>query len=325
MSFKDTRRQKYLAEASYEENRDAWIEDVANSRKILVTEELTPKAQKSFRWSICSEGLELLILHYTGGRPIEELRAQLPQVIEDFDIYIANERSPRSENPPRAVADTLEITQVEAFVYVFWLLALCKLLKHDEFIPKVMSWVDKTYEFNRGRDILFENVVQALTGNHVPSDSVLFHPNPYRPLARATFYPQEERAALVKDFVESWYKGMKPTYWYGSHKDGIYFGYWCFEAALVTVLFDIDDSSYRDHLVYPRDLVDWYRANSPASPRNTPPPRPMLKAMPGEPCPQSGEWFAPFLKKTVRVQQGEPMPGPELDQSRNTITWYLTT
>lgn len=39
------------------------------------------------------------------------------------------------------------------------------------------------------------------------------------------------------------------------------FGYWAFEAALATVLYDLDDSSYRDMLHYPKDLVDHARNN----------------------------------------------------------------
>ena len=148
------------------------------------------------------------------------------------------------------------------------------------------------------------------------------HPLPYRPLGRATVYAPEERPALVKEFVETWYKHMKPCYWYGTHTEGTsYFGYWAFEAALVTVLFDIDDSSYRDHLVYPKDLVDWYRDNS--KPVNVAPSTNMRKAMPGEPCPRSGEWNSPFLKKTVHVERGQPMPGPERDASGNLVIWYL--
>ncbi|WP_234975130.1 PoNe immunity protein domain-containing protein [Variovorax paradoxus] len=67
-----------------------------------------------------------------------------------------------------------------------------------------------------------------------------------------------------RSFLDGWYKGLKGCYWHDTHTDqegSSYFGYWAFEAALVTVLWDIDDQSYRDHLVYPKDLADWVRAN----------------------------------------------------------------
>jgi Domain of unknown function (DUF1911)/Domain of unknown function (DUF1910) len=326
MEFRKVRRQKFLDQKNYVDYEAYLKESVSRARSILLTEELVTDAQKSFRWRIASDGLKDLILQYTAGRPIEELREALPQVIRDFDTYIQNEISPRSETPPRAVADTLEITQLEAYVYVFWLLALCKLSRHAEFIPKVMEWVNRTREFNRGRDILFENVVQALTGFHIESERVALHVAVYRSLARATLYAPEERPALVKEFVENWYKRMKSCYWHGMHTgNGFgYFGYWCFEAALVTVLFDIDDTSYRDHLVYPKDLVNWYRANSDTGTDGGPPePKQMLRAMPGQPCPRSGDWFSHFLNTTVFVRAGEPMPGPERDASSNQVSWYM--
>ncbi len=258
---------------------------------------------------------------YTAGNDIPDLRSQLPGVIEAFSDFVAHEVSPRDENPPLAEADTFEITQLEAYVYVFWLLALCKLLRHESLIPKVISWVDKTYEFNRGRDILFENVVQALTGKHVEPEKVLLHPQPYRPLGRATVYAPEERSALVKEFLETWYKDMKPCFWHGTHadKDGDYFGYWAFEAALVTVLWDIDDSSYRDHLVYPKDLVDWYRSHANAAPDNRPPRTPA-----GQPCPKEGWWFTPASAGSRRFfKQGETMSEVESDYGSTFWQWDL--
>ncbi|WP_250533222.1 PoNe immunity protein domain-containing protein [Caballeronia sp. AZ10_KS36] len=289
--------------------------------KLLQPDALSVRTQSSLRWTVACNHLRLLLLGYTAGGSIDELEQLLPTVIANIRTFIDNKISPRSETPPRNEADTLEITQLDAYVYVFWLLALSKLMKHDEFIPQIMKWVDKTATFNRGRDILFKNVVQALTGSHVHCEKTLFHPIPYKPLGRATDVPPDQRAAYVKEFVESWYKGMKPTYWHGSHTGGLYFGYWCLEAALVTVLFDIDDSSYRDDIVYPKDLVDWYRAHSDPSAKDVPPVV-MLQAKPGEPCPRGGEWSAPFLKKTIRIETGQTMPGPELDSSGNAVTWY---
>jgi hypothetical protein len=323
--FNKNRRQKFLSEKDYVEEEDSYRYGIQLAFESLSSNKpKAPGADSRHRWAIASKSLQLLLLNYTAGRPIEELKAQFPEVIGRFDVYMANAVSPRSKNPPENVADTFEITQLDAYVYVFWLLALCRLLGHSEFVPTVIGWVDKTFKFNRGRDGLFENVVQALTGTHVEAPRVVLHAVPYRSLASATIRAPEERPALVKEFVEGWYKGMKPAYWHGAHTDGLYFGYWCLEAALVTVLFDIDDSSYRDHLVYPKDLVDWYRDNPGVGTDDGPPkPKQMLRAMPGQSCPRSGDWFSHFLNKTVFVNADEPMPGPQFDAGGNQVIWYL--
>jgi len=77
----------------------------------------------------------------------------------------------------------------------------------------------------------------------------------------------------VKAFLDGWYKQLDDCYWHGTHKDkpghSYYFGYWAFEAALVTYLWNIDDTLYRDHLHYPKDLVDFAR-NLDAAPKPQP-------------------------------------------------------
>jgi len=39
-----------------------------------------------------------------------------------------------------------------------------------------------------------------------------------------------------------------------------YFGYWALCAGAFAYLLDIDDSSYRNEMVYPMDLVDYARS-----------------------------------------------------------------
>ncbi|WP_296223649.1 type VI immunity family protein [Ralstonia sp. UBA689] len=72
--------------------------------------------------------------------------------------------------------------------------------------------------------------------------------------------------------------------------------------------------------------VDEYAAQPSVEPEPPPPtelPRVrVLRALPGEPCPRDGEWFNPFLKKTVRMRLGEPMPGPETTE-QGAVIWYL--
>ena len=112
---------------------------------------------------------------------------------------------------------------------------------------------------------------------------------------------------------------MKPCYWHGTHTEGTsYFGYWAFEAALVTVLWDIDDSSYRDNLVYPRDLVDWYRAHGNADTTPGTPPRQPA----GQPCPKEGWWFTPAAAGSRRhFKQGEIMPEVQSDYGSTFWQW----
>jgi len=319
MAFRDQRRQKFLDEHYYSESVGELAERVAIREKGLAEEVLTPSAISSFRWHIASVKLEVLLLHYTAGRPVAELREQLPAVIVAFDAFIP------LDNPNPNEAHTLEITQLEAYVYVMWLLALCRLLGHERLIPTVMGWIDRNAEFNRGRDGLFESVVEKLTGSRYQTERVLLHPGPYRPLAKASAPDAADRPALVKEFVENWYKHMKECYWAGTHTDregSSYFGYWCLEAALVTFLWDIDDTSYRDHLVYPKDLVAYAREHFPlrdplAASRET-----RLRCPAGQPCPKAGYWFTPAKAHSRRLfKAGEIMPSVGGDYGDTIWQW----
>lgn len=306
MAFKDVRRQKYLGEARAKERDNDLQYRIQEFSPKIRDDTLVARAHRSYAWSVASESLELLILRYTAGHPIAELAKQLPPVIQAFDNFIP------FDNPPSNEAHTLEITQLEAYVYVLWLLALCQLLGHAKLAHVVMTWIDKNAEFNRGRDGLFESVVEKLTGSKVAVERVLLHPAPYKPLAKATAADNPaDRPALVKEFLEGWYKNMKPCYWHGTHTDkegSSYFGYWAFEAALVTYLWDIDDSSYRDHLVYPKDLVDFARKNFPYT-GPTPDPGQRDRCEGGQPCPREGYWFTPAKIGSRRYfEQGEVMP-----------------
>ena len=300
MAFKDMRRQKFLSESHANERDDDLTFGIRRYTERVGNPELREEARGKSAWMAATYSLDLVILRYTAGRPIESLSRELPSVIEAFDRYIP------FNNPPPSEARTLTITQIEAYVYVMWLLSLCKLLGHADLVPKVLSWLNIGREFSRGRDTLFEQVVGKLTGAMEDPGRYILHLAPYAPLGKAVIAEHaDDRPALVKEFLDGWYKGLKECYWHGTHTDQIgYFGYWAFEAALVTVLWDIDDSSYRDHLVYPKDLVDWARKHRtdalPSGPSRTPG---------GEACPQAGWWFTPALKGSRRYfKHGEVMP-----------------
>jgi len=70
----------------------------------------------------------------------------------------------------------------------------------------------------------------------------------------------------MKKYVKKWYPAMKGrAHFWGMHEEitpefSPYVGYWAMCAAAFTYLYDIDDSSYRDEPMYPKDLVDYARS-----------------------------------------------------------------
>jgi len=70
----------------------------------------------------------------------------------------------------------------------------------------------------------------------------------------------EMRPELIAEYLEDWYLASRREPYYDSHtRDTSFNGYWSWEAAAITFLLDIDDSSYRTAEFYPADLVDFAR------------------------------------------------------------------
>jgi hypothetical protein len=82
-------------------------------------------------------------------------------------------------------------------------------------------------------------------------------PKPYALLLESVRSRSPER---MQKFLETWYNNSRKAPWWGTHLsieggDRRYSGYWCYEAAAVTKILQIDDSTYRDNEYYPRDLL----------------------------------------------------------------------
>ena len=110
-----------------------------------------------------------------------------------------------------------------------------------------------------GQDVLFDRLAQKLEPNRRIGTELKISRH-YRLLVSALDAIPADQPALVKKFLDGWYaKVHAPQGAVKPDSDG-YTGYWSWEAALVVMLFNIDDSSFRDHKYYPDQLVANYRA-----------------------------------------------------------------
>ena len=77
---------------------------------------------------------------------------------------------------------------------------------------------------------------------------------------------KEESLKYLNTYLSSWYEGNRKignllidTHLNQDPEYGGYIGYWSFESAAVAYLKDLDDTSLRQYLYYPKDMVDWAR------------------------------------------------------------------
>ena len=133
----------------------------------------------------------------------------------------------------------------------------------DRIMP-IIDYVEATPE-GQEKDGLIERLVAPFVADRgTPPDEARRH-LPYRKLIKVFNASPEQRPALMLQYLEDWYEASCREPYYDQHpqtdlRSGRgYYGYWSWEAAAVTVISRIDDSSYRDKPYYPKDLVDYAR------------------------------------------------------------------
>ena len=95
---------------------------------------------------------------------------------------------------------------------------------------------------------------------HYPKRQSL--PDWTKPVRAALAQPTEARSAALGICMKNWPASMRP-FGLKTKPKAFYdlFPYFAFEIALAVCAYDIDDSGFRDHPFYPRELVDHYRTH----------------------------------------------------------------
>jgi hypothetical protein len=258
--FYDKRRERFLNEEPARQYRDDnnYLLDTMSEhleKHLGKPDESTEDSWRAWNWTIAFCKFDLLILDYSEGCPIAEIAKDFPELLS------WNEKC--SLPHPTYQTEPFYLAETDSYDYFLSLLSLAKLLHHDKQIARYAALLDVKREDNRGRDELFEVLLQKLGIPSVPTQKRL----PFKAhwiLLEAIQSAPENRPERMKEFLKKWYASMRGCAWYGLHtkRPDRFRGYWCFEAGLVTYLWQIDDSSYRDLPFYPKDLVDWARRDN---------------------------------------------------------------
>lgn len=333
--FRILRRQLFLSEKSYLASLK-YREDSIRRRAEYLAGGTSDSATRARNASGFAENTwENWQLRYTAGESLNTLAADLGQVVERFELQAKLERSYQNDQNWSVFPYDL----VDQFVDLLNLISAAILLHREDLIPRIHSLVEGS-AFDKG-DAVVEELLRYYLPDRPELDEWFF--KQYRQLLDAIDSDTpEERAAEMKKYVKGWYRSMKGVaMFYGADAHVVsddapisppksapagftgYKGYWTMESAAFTYLLDIDDSSYRDEITYPKDLIDYARAH----PRRTvaealqavsQSPRTRIPA--GETCSQDGWWFSPAKPGSRRYfKQGEIMP--KLDTTYGDTFW----
>ncbi|WP_459040556.1 PoNe immunity protein domain-containing protein [Stenotrophomonas sp. PSU-St83] len=203
--------------------------------------------------SIFIKLLQVMVMRYSTGDDIGGLSADLDEVLAArVRIRRCADGLPLEGQATRSLWEDLRLDRYVQ--YLWWLAFTVAVGASRDYLHEMWVLIGNT-----GKDKLLDSVAVASGGakRSIPDQLLYRH---YLPLMEAIASPSD-RPGLVKKFLDGWYAGSRNVYWHGNHRDvdSGYMGYWAFEAALVVMLFDIDDAGFRDHEYYPADLVAHYR------------------------------------------------------------------
>jgi hypothetical protein len=196
-----------------------------------------------------------LFAAYTGGEDIASLIPLLEDVIAKYEVrqkaLAIYEESP--DISPLAMDDWAYQFEEGAQV-----ISLCILLHRTDLLPRFVRLMDNAGY--AGFDTLYEDLLKkVLPGRH---DVDQWYHDVYTPLIQSIYVDSKEEASeLLQQYCEQWYCAFEHAPWHDTHhqgEDGSYVGYWALEAGAIAFLYDIDDSKI-DHMVYPKDLVEYAR------------------------------------------------------------------
>ncbi|WP_095126319.1 PoNe immunity protein domain-containing protein [Pseudomonas sp. Irchel s3a12] len=306
------KRQKFYSENHYR-NFLKEYDEVIEFCKTNTFESDSPEEEASLR----AEQFQSLLLDkifacYTAGEEIEIIIPLLEELIEKYEIWQEKlsifEQAPKIS--PLAIDDWSY--QYEECVQV---IGLCILLHRIDLLKRFVVLIDDAGY--AGDDTLYEDLLRNVLPNRHDVDR--WYHDVYTPLIQAIYSDTKEKSSkFLNDYCKQWYPAFKQAPWYDTHlqgEKGSYVGYWAIEAGAIAYLYGIDDSKI-DHMVYPKDLVEYARNYRPDNGSQ------VARIDAGQPCNKTGYWFTPAQAQSrTHFLQGDIMPKISDSKWGDTI-WY---
>lgn len=308
--FRAGRRQPYLSEESFRNTIRYYSDGSARYKADLKIPEIPAENRRTMFHVISDAQWSNFQLMHTAGESPANLAGLLTTVVEEFEQYAdACLEVPDDEYDPAFSFDEM----IDVYVKYLHLLCVAILLRREDLIPRIYGLIENTdYDGEDG-------VVEKLLGFYLPARPVVAEVCWERPLGQLLDAVDRrtsvERANEMQKYVKNWYRSMKgqAAFW-GKHEKieptfTPYMGYWAMCAGAFTYLLDIDDSSYRDELVFPKDLLDYARSLPSITQEPSASARGGLRVEGGRPCPLAGFWSTPAQQNSRRLfEAGEVMP-----------------
>ncbi|MGY0195951.1 PoNe immunity protein domain-containing protein [Leptothrix sp. BB-4] len=232
-----------------------------------------PTYRAEYLWGLTQDHPRQTLTQYSRGDAIAVLYNPFPKVLDAWELSNREaEFIERAYNPGHIRAWEFRLDYLEHYNWCFWLVGLALVFDiPDDQWQRLNALIG-----GEGEDELLDRIMATRQPNRRIGDKLL-HKKPYARLLKAVNAKPELQAALLKDFVDNWYKELKRPFgkriWWYDYGDpeinpmekGSYFGRWCVEAVAAVKAFGLDDSLCLGHEHYPGDLL---RPNGPSTHAN---------------------------------------------------------
>jgi Domain of unknown function (DUF1911) len=277
------------------------------------------------------DAVAYLHLQFSAGAPVDGLNRFFADALDFWDDYAkyheAFHKSPAS--PSLSAHITL---QDDSYWDAIRLTSFAILLGHSTEIARICALWDYG---SQPLDGLLERLVAPFMPGRAQAPDTCTRHLPYFKLLKVFAAAPDKRPELMSKYMDEWYTASRREPYFESHKKGrehSYLGLWSFEAAAVTYVLQIDDSSYRDKDFYPRDLIEYARSlplppelGGPAAGSASSSASTRLRCQAGEPCPRTGWWLTPAKEGSRRqFEQGTIMPAIGGDYGSTIWQWDET-
>lgn len=169
---------------------------------------------------------------YSAGRPIEEIEAMMPPLIELME-------------------ETWNGSDVEQML---WVLSVCVMLELED------DSFSRLVDLARKHDLRNPIIELMIQGSSTPEGSASVEA-PYDKLLDVIKGGNKQtQLEKLKEYLEKyWYDGNKHAGWHDTHdhRDAIYCEYWSFESGAIVKILGLDDSILKDVPYYPYDMVHY--------------------------------------------------------------------
>jgi hypothetical protein len=230
------------------------IEDDIKKRlgKMDRIESMNPIASVNIPWALYEFYTERMQVRYCLGDDIPSFAEDVLTALDWLQIMNDNGAKLQDREDQEYFADKIELSISVLFSHFRWLAFAISSGIERRKIKQAIDLIG-----HAGSDRLFDLIMIQLGETNRKVGERVVNSKLFNRLFGVVEAPEVERPGLMKAFLEDWMSLLKKEGFEENHeKDGYsYQGYWCYEAALVVMLWNIDDSSFRNNPYYPKDLV----------------------------------------------------------------------